>query len=137
MLPVRHFRAAKAALVCKGRVLMLREAGSYVDGSNTGRYDLPGGRLAEGEDLLEGLKREVIEETGLRIEAAMPFHEDSWQVQRTGETWQIDATFFVADVPDTAIQLSRDHDHAVWIDPAQPGDIPLMKNYPALLAKLA
>lgn len=41
-------------------------------------WDFPGGRLEKGEDVLAGLEREVIEETGLRVKATRPvfvFHE--------------------------------------------------------------
>ncbi|MCR4311139.1 MAG: NUDIX hydrolase [Candidatus Taylorbacteria bacterium] len=33
-----------------------------------GKWDMPGGRLNEGEDVIEGLKREVREEIGAEIE---------------------------------------------------------------------
>jgi 8-oxo-dGTP diphosphatase len=42
----------------KGRILMMEKAGK-------GHWDLPGGKLDEGEDMIEGLEREIIEETHL------------------------------------------------------------------------
>jgi ADP-ribose pyrophosphatase YjhB (NUDIX family) len=47
-----------------GRLLLARRA---VD-PNAGRWDLPGGYLEEGEHPLDGLRRELREETGLEIE---------------------------------------------------------------------
>jgi ADP-ribose pyrophosphatase YjhB (NUDIX family) len=47
-----------------GRVLLARRAGSVFHGY----WDLPGGFLHEGEHPLEGLRRELREETGLEIE---------------------------------------------------------------------
>lgn len=65
--------ATKALIVnYKGQMLILREASTYEEGTNVGRYHMPGGRLNPGEAFLEGLKREVDEETGLQIEIGEP-----------------------------------------------------------------
>ena len=48
-----------------GRILLARRALE----PRRGRWDLPGGFLEEGEDPLEGLRREFLEETGLDVEA--------------------------------------------------------------------
>ena len=54
---------AKAVLFArKDKILLLRKP--------NGRWDLPGGRLEHGEDWIDGLTREVYEESGLRIEQA-------------------------------------------------------------------
>ena len=49
-----------AVLVEHGRVLVQREAGG-------GEYALPGGHVRIGETLEDALKRELFEETGLRV----------------------------------------------------------------------
>ena len=36
-------------------------------------WDLPGGHLKKGEHLLDGLRREVLEESGAEFDTAMPF----------------------------------------------------------------
>jgi ADP-ribose pyrophosphatase YjhB (NUDIX family) len=55
---------AQVVLERDGRVLLGRRR----NGPGAGRWDLPGGFLHEGEDALEGLRREVREETALELE---------------------------------------------------------------------
>lgn len=50
--------AGKAIIInSKGKVLLLREAVTYQEGTNIGRYQCPGGRLNPGESYTEGLLR--------------------------------------------------------------------------------
>ncbi len=52
--------SAKAVIISKdGRVLLMRKTSGIVD--------LPGGKVEEGEDLYLALRREVLEETGLKM----------------------------------------------------------------------
>ncbi len=48
------------------RVLMLKRS-NYMD-KYAGEWDLPGGHIKVGEDFLDGMKREVKEETNLDVE---------------------------------------------------------------------
>lgn len=49
-----------------GRLLVARRAHD----PGRGKWDLPGGFLEEGEEPLDGLRRELLEETGLDVEPA-------------------------------------------------------------------
>jgi 8-oxo-dGTP diphosphatase len=55
---------AGALCVEDGRVLLARRAAEPFQG----RWDIPGGFLEEGEDPVDGLRRELKEETGLDVE---------------------------------------------------------------------
>lgn len=61
-----HSAPAVSALVAdeRGRVLLARRAHE----PDAGLWDAPGGFLEEGEDPLDGLRRELREETGLEVE---------------------------------------------------------------------
>ena len=61
------FIAGKAFIKHNGKILVLRESSKYQDGTQTGKYDVAGGRLKPGENFLEALKREVKEELNLKI----------------------------------------------------------------------
>ena len=50
----------------KDRVLLLKRSDYHK--KFAGEWDLPGGHLQEGENLIDGLKREVFEETRLKVE---------------------------------------------------------------------
>ena len=59
----KFFLATKAFITYNDKVLILREASTNPDGTNEGKYDVPGGRLEPGENPTESLAREVKEET--------------------------------------------------------------------------
>jgi 8-oxo-dGTP diphosphatase len=111
------FAATKAFIVHQGKVLLLREAGKYEDGTNVGRYDVPGGRVEPGQRFDESLLREINEETGLTVEVGRPFFVNEWRPVVRGEQWQIIGTFFECIAKDEEVVLSKDHDEYVWIDP--------------------
>ena len=123
------FIATKAFILGnEGKVLILRESGTYVDGSNTGRYDLPGGRLNAGERFDEALIREVREETGLAVTIGEVLAVNEWRPVVRGEEWQIVGIFFACTTQSEDVTLSDDHDAYEWIDPAQYGMFALIEN---------
>ncbi len=63
MSEIRLFVATKAFILHEGKILILRESGKYIDGSNQGEYDVVGGRVEPGQKFDESLIREVKEET--------------------------------------------------------------------------
>jgi 8-oxo-dGTP diphosphatase len=62
--PARPFLAVSAAIIRDGRILLVRRARPPADGL----FSLPGGLVETGEMLVEAIKREIAEETGLSIE---------------------------------------------------------------------
>lgn len=50
-------------IICDGKILLTKKS----RGAYTGRFDLPGGGLEHGENILDCLAREIKEETGLEI----------------------------------------------------------------------
>ena len=136
-LPLREFTAAKGVLVHNGKVLFLRESGSYMDGSNIGKYDVSGGRLNPGEGWIDGINREVFEETGLTVDTALPFFTGEWRVMRATEEWHIRAVFFAIPTDADQVILSIDHDHYMWVDPRDAAaQIPILPGYDAMLTAL-
>ena len=64
MNKMNHF-GVYGVCIREGRILCIRKT----RGPYRGRYDLPGGTPEIGESLVETLKREMLEETGLQVSA--------------------------------------------------------------------
>jgi ADP-ribose pyrophosphatase YjhB (NUDIX family) len=110
------FVAQKAIIVNQNKILILREAESYKDSANIGKWGVPGGRIKPGEHIVEALKREVFEESGLDIVVDIPLHVDEWFPQVRGEQWQIVATFRLCQLKGSDhVTLSDEHDSFEWI----------------------
>ncbi len=62
--PDRPIIGVGAVIVSQGRALIVRRATEPLKGE----WSIPGGALELGEKLHEGLRREVLEETGLHVE---------------------------------------------------------------------
>jgi len=71
---VKLFVATKAFINYKGKILILRESTKYSDGTNSGKYDVVGGRVEPGQKFDESLLREIKEETGLSVKLGRPFY---------------------------------------------------------------
>ncbi len=111
--------AAKGVIINeKGEVLILREASSYEEGTNVGRWQIPGGRINPGEHFEDGLKREVREETGLDVvEVLFPIYHGEWRPTIKDVPTQIIALYMVCRTKATDTKLSEEHDEARWIQP--------------------
>jgi len=80
--------------------------------SNPNKWDLPGGDLDFGEDAINGLIREVKEETGLEIKDIKPFDVES-HIDENGEFWVTIA--YKAKTASDKVVLSFEHDEFRWV----------------------
>ncbi len=126
--PVDMQRIATKALIIdgNGKYLLLREASTYKEGTNVGRYHLPGGRLNIGEYFEDGLFREVKEETGLEIEIVRPLYVGEWRPVIKGIRNQIVAIFFLCRAKSTKVTLSEEHDDFQWVSPKEDNKLDVM-----------
>jgi 8-oxo-dGTP diphosphatase len=120
--------AAKALIVnSDGKILILREAAEYADGTNTGKYHMPGGRLEKGETYWDGLAREVMEETGLTVNPQYPLHIDEWRPVIRNIPHHIIAVFALCKLEGMGqVRTSSEHDEALWVDPLKAKDYALL-----------
>ncbi len=107
--------AAKAAIMHHGKVLILREANSYEEGTNIGKFGLPGGRINAEETFFDALAREVKEETGLKVEAVKPVYVGEWWPEIKGQKNHIVAVFVLCNSRTDEVVLSDEHDSYEWV----------------------
>lgn len=103
----------------KGEVLLLK-APSWEKGNIEAHWDIPGGRIQEGGDVLDTLEREIKEETGIsRIEscefvtAVISNHQIKLEAQMLGLVLMV----YKINVPaESIITLSEEHTAFEWVD---------------------
>jgi 8-oxo-dGTP diphosphatase len=114
--------AGKAVIKNNGKILLLQRA---LDCDfEPGLWELPGGKISYGENLREGLKREVVEETGLLIKVGLPF--DTWNFIK--EPFWVTGVTFICEIIRGAVTISDEHCAFQWIDPADYGHFPLSQS---------
>lgn len=82
-----------------------------------GAWDIPGGRLEQGEDPFTGLQRETKEETGLDIEIIKPL-DIHYFVRDDGQ--QITLLIFLCSLRSHDVKLSQEHTEYKWVDLKEP-----------------
>jgi len=109
----------KAIIRKNGKILLLQR--STKSGFDPGLWELPGGKIDYGENLVEALKREVKEEVGLDIKIGRPLK--TWHFIK--EPFWVTGITFLCDYLRGDINLSSEHDAHVWIEPDEYKAYPL------------
>jgi 8-oxo-dGTP diphosphatase len=93
-----------------GRCLLLKR--SMSSKGNPGKWDLPGGKVDAGENLEQGLLREVAEETGLTISLQRVLGA----AESESPTKRVAYLIFEGLVESGRVRLSGEHDDFAWVD---------------------
>lgn len=97
----------KAFIIRDGNFLVMRNNGEKRD-----LWELPGGRMQFGENAIQTLKRELIEETGLSVEMIKIL--DTWD-RFVGEDYQVTGIICLCSAKEDQIVISDEHDAYQWL----------------------
>jgi len=95
-------------------------------------WELPGGRLASGEQPAAGLDREIREETGLSVAIEALCCVDSWINDADQDRF---AVYYVCTAESTSVTLSAEHVDAQWVTPSEA--VPLLSNQQLMAVNVA
>lgn len=101
----------KAYIVDKGRILTIKRVPD--DSHYAGKWDIPGGRIGDGEDPLDGVGRETKEETGLDIDVLVPFDVQHFKRDDGQTTTMI---IFLCRPVSKEVRLSNEHTEYKWVE---------------------
>ncbi len=95
-----------------GKYLLLRESEQHKS-SKCPSWECPGGRVNQGENIKQALKREIKEETGLAISLIKELPVFKLQKEEVTEIIYV----FLAEAKTKNIELSDEHTDYQWIAP--------------------
>jgi 8-oxo-dGTP pyrophosphatase MutT (NUDIX family) len=105
------------ALIVEGNKILLGKRSMKLD-TAPGKYCIPGGYLDRGETTLEGVKREIKEETGFQVEDGVLFHIRDYPDDLDDHNHQNIAFTYLFQNPKQikSSQLDWDSDKPSWFD---------------------
>lgn len=101
----------KGMILCNNKVLILKRALKTNFGG--GNWEFPGGKLEYGEELTEGLKREIKEETGLTVKVKKILYATSFHIH---ENKQVIIMNYLCESNSNKVELSDEHTEYMWAD---------------------
>jgi len=119
----------RAIIRHQGKVLALKRSEQE---SNPGMWEIPGGSLEDGERLEDGIKREVEEETGLRIDAVTYLSSQAYVVDGEHRL----GVKFGAEVKTDKVKLSAESQDYVWVDGSNYNNVGFAGYYKEMFAEL-
>ena len=121
--PERPIVGVGAVIVDEGKVLLVKRKYEPLKG----QWSLPGGMVEIGETLETALTREMLEETGLRVDVG-PVIEVFDRIMRDEER-RVRYHFVLIDYlcwpTDGSLQAGSDVEEAIWADPMRLGEYAL------------
>lgn len=128
----KYTKVAAHALIKKGDKYLLTRR-SKNDDYMPGYWDVPGGTIEFGEDILKALKRELKEEVGLKVKIAEPFFAYNYL---SGENRHQFMIVYHCNYVSGEPKLSDDHDEYRWVSLEEMKKMKFIKFLKALHRKM-
>lgn len=106
--------ALKSIIVHNKKVLIIQRSGC--DETGAGTWEFAGGKLDFGEDLHDGLKREIKEEVNLDVTAEKLLYATTF---KTNPQRQVVILTYLCYADKDNINLSSEHENYLWSDKKQ------------------
>lgn len=103
--------ALKAIIIYDRKALIIQR--SYGEVSGSGSWEFAGGKLEFGEDLEEGLKREIMEEVGLGVKVERLLYASTFQSKENRQTVILN---YLCHSFSDRVTLSEEHEQYIWAD---------------------
>jgi 8-oxo-dGTP diphosphatase len=101
-----------------GKVLIIQRASD--DDYMPGLWEIPSGKREPEEKTIDGVKREVEEETGIKVEVGDPIGIFEYKVEKPDEIRSVtQICFLVKPVREVDVKLSNEHQNFVWISQSE------------------
>jgi 8-oxo-dGTP diphosphatase len=133
--PRQPVLAASIAVFREGKVLLAKRGKAPA----LGLWSLPGGRIEPGERMADAVLRELAEEVGLSAEI-IGFVDHVEHIEHAGDgslsAHAVICAFAGRWIAGEA-HVSDEATAILWVDPLAPGDLPMTRGLPAILARAA
>lgn len=121
-------KVCAVVIINNGKVLLIRRDFNKSFG---GRWEVPGGKVEQGESSLEAAIREVKEETGIKLNKVNEFK------QYTGSETGSEITAFYVQTSDTNIKLNKgEHIEYGWFKPEEIFKLDIWKDNTSVISEV-
>lgn len=113
---IQHKVVSGGVVIREGKALILQR--SENENSFPGMWELPSGKLEEGESIEEALLREVKEESGLDVEILKPVNTFEYNKEKEGQSYHYTQHNFSVRAmdPSQEVLVSTEHQAFAWVD---------------------
>lgn len=109
----------RAYVAHKGRILILKRSDTDTEDSNS--WDIPGGRIESGENIFIALKREILEETGIRESDVSIKDMIGFLVEPYSKDITLQIALFSCESATDRVSVSDEHSEFRWVTPEELG----------------